>query len=106
MDGTARCPHNPHANVTSLISEDGSFFSGTPTLFAETDWVIARFSEMKVLRTTQFDSKSLNEPQFVGSFETDAYVYFLFREGAVEYMNCGKVKLHIESSTYVQILFY
>ena len=27
---------------------------------------------------------------FVGSFEIGDYVYFFFREVAVEYMNCGK----------------
>lgn len=89
----AKCPYSPHANVTSLVSEDGSYFAGTPTGFSETDWAIVRFSDtMKFLRTTQYDSKWLNDPQFVGSFETDLFVYFLFREGAVEYMNCGKVR--------------
>ena len=32
----------------------------------------------------------LAQPDFVGSFETEDFVYFLFREAAVEYMNCGK----------------
>ena len=32
----------------------------------------------------------LDKPDFVGSFEVDDYVYFFFRETAVEYMNCGK----------------
>ena len=31
------------------------------------------------------------EPDFVGSVEDNDYVYFFFRESAVEYMNCGKV---------------
>lgn len=30
------------------------------------------------------------EPNFVGSFELGDYVYFFFRESAVEYINCGK----------------
>lgn len=37
------------------------------------------------------DFRWLNDPQFVGSFETEDHVYFLFRESAVEYINCGKV---------------
>jgi hypothetical protein len=37
-------------------------------------------------------SRWLNDPQFVGSFETEDHVYFLFRESAVEYINCGKVR--------------
>ena len=32
----------------------------------------------------------LDKPDFVGSYEVDDYVYFFFRETAVEYMNCGK----------------
>lgn len=36
-------------------------------------------------------SRWVNDPQFVGSFETKDHVYFLFREIAVEYINCGKV---------------
>lgn len=43
------------------------------------------------LRTPQYNSKWLNEPQFVGSFDDDKFVYFVFREPAIEYMNCGKV---------------
>ncbi len=30
------------------------------------------------------------EPNFVGSYDIGEYVYFFFREPAVEYMNCGK----------------
>lgn len=33
---------------------------------------------------------SLLEPHFVGSFDIGDYVYFFFRESAVEYINCGK----------------
>lgn len=32
----------------------------------------------------------LSEPNFVGSFDIGEYVYFFFREHAVEYINCGK----------------
>ena len=38
----------------------------------------------------QYNAKWLNSPEFVGSFETDHFVYFFFREVAVEHMNCGK----------------
>ena len=33
------------------------------------------------LRTPQFDSTYLNNPNFVGSFALDDHVYFFFREG-------------------------
>jgi hypothetical protein len=32
------------------------------------------------------------DPDFVSSLEDDDHVYFFFREAAVEYINCGKVK--------------
>ena len=33
----------------------------------------------------------LSAPDFVRSLEDGDYVYFFFREQAVEYINCGKV---------------
>ena len=32
----------------------------------------------------------LDKPDFVGSYDVGEYVYFFFRETAVEFMNCGK----------------
>ncbi len=32
-------------------------------------------------------------PDFVNSLEDEDHVYFFFREAAVEYINCGKVKI-------------
>jgi len=85
------CPYSPHANMTSLLSEKGVYFAGTTMDFAGTDSAIIKDVGRTLIRTNPYNAKWLNDPQFVGSFETDAYVYFLFREGAVEYMNCGKV---------------
>lgn len=61
---------------------------GGPTDFSGSDFAIYKDSR---IRTKQYDSMWLNEPQFVGSFENDKFVYFVFREAAVEYINCGKV---------------
>ena len=33
------------------------------------------------------------EPDFVSSIEDEEYVYFFFRESAVEHINCGKVTM-------------
>lgn len=44
-----------------------------------------------MLRTKQYDSKWLNDPQFVGSFEHSNFIYFVFRERALEHINCGKI---------------
>ncbi|XP_014488967.1 PREDICTED: semaphorin-5B isoform X2 [Dinoponera quadriceps] len=92
MLGVAMCPYSPHANVTALFSRgpSGGLFAGTSTDFSGADRAIYRTLVSPNLRTLQYDSKWLNDPQFVGSFETEDYVYFLFRETAVEYINCGK----------------
>ncbi|XP_011693296.1 PREDICTED: semaphorin-5B [Wasmannia auropunctata] len=92
MSGVAMCPYSPHANVTALLSrgQSGGLFAGAPTDFSGADPAIYRTLATPNLRTRQYDSKWLNDPQFVGSFETEDHVYFLFRESAVEYINCGK----------------
>ena len=38
----------------------------------------------------RYDSHTLENPDFVGSYDVGEYVYFFFREMAVEFMNCGK----------------
>lgn len=48
-----------------------------------------------IMRTDQYNSKWLNSPQFVGSFEAGEFVYFVFREAAVEHINCGKVSVAV-----------
>lgn len=94
VPGVAKSPYSPHANITAIMTGKKQYFVGSPTDFSGTDSAITRTNgnpEAQPLRTNQFDSKWLNEPQFVGSFETDKFVFFLFREAAVEYINCGKV---------------
>jgi chondroitin sulfate proteoglycan 4 len=96
--GVARCPYSPEANVSALLTRSGHYFVGSPMDFSGADPAISRSLtgvSGSTLRTKQFDSKWLNEPQFVGSFETSNFVYFLFRESAVEYINCGKVRLRM-----------
>lgn len=96
--GVAKCPFNPHANITALMTDSGQMFVGTPTDFSGSDPAILRTdvahdalpAGRRMLRTIQYNSKWLNDPQFVGSFEADEFVYFVFRETAVEYINCGK----------------
>ena len=36
---------------------------------------------------------SVSGPDFVGAVEDEDYVYFFFREEAVEFINCGKVSM-------------
>ncbi|KAF5284738.1 hypothetical protein FQA39_LY04463 [Lamprigera yunnana] len=90
-DGVANCPYNPSANITALISENGDYYVGGPTDFHGSDAAIYRsIGKQNQIRTKQYNGMWLNEPQFVGSFETDRFIYFIFREPAVEYANCGK----------------
>lgn len=41
----------------------------------------------KILRTRQYNDLELNSPDFVGSFESGEFVYFVFREIASEVLN-------------------
>ncbi|KAL0269384.1 UNVERIFIED_CONTAM: hypothetical protein PYX00_007138 [Menopon gallinae] len=94
VPGVAKSPYSPHANITALMTARGQYFVGSPTDFSGTDSAITRTDghpTSQSLRTNQYNSKWLNEPHFVGSFETDKFVFFLFREAAVEYINCGKI---------------
>ena len=68
-------------------------------VFSIKDWLLSLtfaiffqigFGSEPVLRTSQFNSLWLSGPDFVASFETRRFVYFLFRETAIEAMNCGK----------------
>lgn len=82
------------------MSENGEYYFGGPTDFSSSDSLITKYVGADVtIRTKQYNSLWLNNPQFVGSFETENFVYFLFRETAVEYINCGKVSLPKASFT-------
>lgn len=65
-------------------------FSGQDAAIYRTDLTNTKSASLPSLRTHHYDPLWLNDPQFVGSFEDNTYVYFLFREIAVEYINCGK----------------
>ncbi len=94
LDGTAKCPHSPADNVTSLMTASGDYYVGASADFSGNDDAIYRMSGGKKLddrvRTMQYNSLWLDRPSFVASFETEDHVYFLFRETAVEHTNCGK----------------
>ena len=66
----------------------GELYSGTVSDFSGSDALIIRDQ----IRTEQYNLKHLNSPNFVGSVEDQDYVYFFFREDAVENMNCAKVR--------------
>lgn len=103
--GIAKCPFDPEDNSTAIWVEAGNpgglpaLYSGTNAEFSKADSVIFRTDlydlgsgrrEYSFKRTIKYDSHHLDKPDFVGSYEIGEYVYFFFREIAVEYMNCGK----------------
>lgn len=42
-------------------------------------------------------------PNFVSSFTQGDFVYFFFRETAVEYINCGKVRKEMQELFQINI---
>lgn len=85
FSGKGLSPYDPNHNSTAVFS-DGELYAGTVSDFSGLDPLIYR----DPLRTEQYDFKHLNAPNFVGSLSFGDYVYFFFRETAVEYFNCGK----------------
>jgi semaphorin 6 len=105
--GRAKCPYDPSSNYTIVYVERGNpggvgaVYTGTATDFTNSDPVIYRpplsvlqpsgvTAEYRLLRTEQ-DTRWLNDPHFVGSFDIGEYVYFFFREHALEHAYCGRV---------------
>jgi len=104
-NGVAKCPFDPEDNSTAVWVEEGNpgglpgLYSGSPAEFTKADTVIFRTDLYNTTtgqkvhpfkRTIKYDSKWLDKPNFVGSFDVGDYVFFFFRENAVEYINCGK----------------
>ncbi|XP_037090869.1 semaphorin-5B-like [Pollicipes pollicipes] len=90
--GVAVCPYSPHMNVTSLVTAEGQVVAATPADFSGLDPAIYRQGgdSGSSLRTGKYDTTLLSSPQFVGSFESGDFVYFVFREDAVDLPSCGK----------------
>ncbi|XP_013785348.1 semaphorin-5B-like [Limulus polyphemus] len=91
VPGIAKCPHNPNDNISALLTMDGDYYIASALDFSSRDSAIYRaMGKVPYIRTVQYDGKWLSEPNFVASYEIGSFVYFFFRESAVEYMNCGK----------------
>lgn len=88
-DGVGKSPFHPMQNSTAVYT-DGMLFSGTVADASERDPLILKIHQGSMVRTVQHDSKVVNDPDFVSSFDIGDKVYFFFRETAVEHINCGK----------------
>uniref|UniRef100_A0A8C3SCS9 Semaphorin 6D n=1 Tax=Chelydra serpentina TaxID=8475 RepID=A0A8C3SCS9_CHESE len=74
-----------------LQSNYGKLYSATVADFLASDAVIYRsMGDGSALRTIKYDSKWIKEPHFLHAIEYGNYVYFFFREIAVEHNNLGK----------------
>lgn len=71
-------------NLVLFFVADGQLYSATAADFSGGDALIYRETQ----RTEQFNAKQLNQPAFVSTVERNGYVFFFFREIALE--NCGK----------------
>uniref|UniRef100_A0A3Q3R5N2 Semaphorin-6A n=2 Tax=Monopterus albus TaxID=43700 RepID=A0A3Q3R5N2_MONAL len=91
ISGMARCPYDAkHANVA--LFADGKLYSATVTDFLAIDAVIYRsLGDSPTLRTVKHDSKWLKDPYFVQAVNYGDFIYFFFREIAMEYNTMGKV---------------
>ncbi|KOX74036.1 Semaphorin-1A [Melipona quadrifasciata] len=85
MDGLGLCPYDPRHNSTAVFVE-GQLYAATVADFSGGEPLIHR----EKIRTERSDLNQLNGPNFVSSFAYEDYVFFFYRETAVEYMNCGK----------------
>lgn len=94
--------YSPTWNTTSLVTKNGEFFlyAGPLDLRGIDSSIIRQkiapsvtrsIKDKRIVRSAQHDSKWINsDANFVHSFEYNQHAYFLFRETAVEYLNCGK----------------
>ncbi|XP_036707058.1 semaphorin-5B isoform X5 [Balaenoptera musculus] len=90
INGVARCPYDPRHNSTAVISSQGELYAATVIDFSGRDPAIYRsLGRRPPLRTAQYNSKWLNEPNFVAAYDIGLFAYFLLRENAVEH-DCGR----------------
>ncbi|KAI2808494.1 semaphorin [Blomia tropicalis] len=91
-DWIVNVKHGNPENLPGLYSGSVAEYSKADTVIFRTDLYNGNTGEKRhdFKRTIKYDSKWLDKPNFVGSFDVGEYVYFFFRESAVEYINCGK----------------
>ncbi|KAK3749923.1 hypothetical protein QZH41_017376, partial [Actinostola sp. cb2023] len=87
IDGVGLVPYSPTFHSTGLISEQGRYYAGTmldgrarfPTIFS-----MDFKASPRILETSRRNKNWLTGSEFVKSFSIDKYVYFFFREEAIE----------------------
>ncbi|XP_078283585.1 semaphorin-6D isoform X2 [Rhinoraja longicauda] len=90
LSGLARCPFDAKQTNVALFA-DNKLYSATVADFLASDAVIYRsMGDGSALRTIKYDSKWIKEPHFLHAVEYGNFIYFFFREIAVEHNNLGK----------------
>uniref|UniRef100_UPI00398ED662 semaphorin-6D isoform X2 n=1 Tax=Pristiophorus japonicus TaxID=55135 RepID=UPI00398ED662 len=90
VSGLARCPFDAKQTNVALFA-DNKLYSATVADFLASDAVIYRsMGDGSALRTIKYDSKWIKEPHFLHAVEYGNFVYFFFREIAVEHNSLGK----------------
>ena len=84
IDGRGKCPTDPEANSTALMTEEGDFYIASSIDFTSNDYAVYRMSSAPdfkglFLKSDRFNPFWLNSPDFVLTFETEEFVYFIFR---------------------------
>ncbi|XP_066842051.1 semaphorin-6C isoform X1 [Anser cygnoides] len=96
VSGQARCPFDTRQSNVALFA-DGSLYSATVADFQASDAVIYRSlgARSPPLRTLKYSSRWLQEPHFVQALPYGPYIYFFFREIAVELGAPGKLCVQV-----------
>ncbi|XP_048577836.1 semaphorin-5A isoform X1 [Nematostella vectensis] len=95
MDGVGLVPYSPRYKSTGIMSDQGRYYAGTMMDGSAREPIIFSLDfkrRYRMLRTLRGDDKWLSDAEFVTSFDVGLYVYFFFREAAVENMKCGKTR--------------
>ncbi|XP_054849718.1 semaphorin-6A-like [Eublepharis macularius] len=91
ISGKGRCPYDAKDNNVALFA-GGYLYSGTVSDAMSRDSLIYRsLGDTPPLRTAQYDSKWLKDPNFIHVVDYGNYIYYFFREVAVEYFNVGEI---------------
>lgn len=92
---TPRIPLNPspHSNSTGVLSDLDHYYYGRTKLDSSSSLIYSTgFKRSVKTQLSVQGNEILNDPDFVKSFVIGQYIYFFFRETAVENINCGKVR--------------
>eukprot|EP00096_Caligus_rogercresseyi_P008260 TRINITY_DN267_c0_g1_i4.p1 TRINITY_DN267_c0_g1~~TRINITY_DN267_c0_g1_i4.p1 ORF type:complete len:416 (+),score=124.79 TRINITY_DN267_c0_g1_i4:142-1389(+) len=89
IDGRGKCPYSPYASVVSLLTQGGTYYIGSSIDFMSDQHAIYRMDGASngfkdLLSSSTSDYRWLSQPEFVSVFETNAFIYFIFREVAME----------------------